>query len=168
MRKDEQTRPANKKSKNPSRYFGTDMLQLLRWCHVQDKTPLPDIWKRLANAPKGQHCQVIQGAMDETWKQLGGFQHLNFQVTTPLAKKIVGLEWIMHVAKDLSTGLHPFNVSYVTKEEAKEQHQQNCESKMLYCSKAAPTLANTQALLRDSKVHIPLTILQGKRINKPM
>jgi hypothetical protein len=115
----------------------------------------------LANASKGQHRHVIQGAMDETCKQLG-FQHLNFQITTPMAKKIVGLEWIMHVAKDLSTGLHPFNVGFVTKEEAEAQHQRNRKSDMLYSSEEAPSLADTQALLGDSAVHIPFTILQGR------
>jgi hypothetical protein len=137
------------------------VLKLLRWCHVQDEALLPDIWKQLANAPKGQHRRVIQGAMDDTCEQLG-FRNLNFQITTTVSKKVVGLEWVMHVADDLSTGLHPFTVGYVTAEQAKAQRQRNRESDMLYANEAAPSLANTKALLSDSKVHIPFTILQGR------
>jgi hypothetical protein len=160
-RQEDQNRRRADKNKNPSSYFGNDVLRLLRWCHVPDETLLPNVWKQLANAPKGQQRRVIQGAIDDTCEQLG-FRNLNFQITTTVAKKIVGLEWVMHVADDLSTGLHPFTVGYVTAEDAEAQRQRNRESDMLYASEAAPSLADTQALLGDSEVHMPLTILQGR------
>jgi hypothetical protein len=67
----------------------------------------------------------------------------------------------MHLADDLSTGLHPFTVGYVTAKQAEAQQQRNRKSDMLYANKVAPCLADIQALLSDSEVHTPLTILQG-------
>jgi hypothetical protein len=99
--------------------------------------------------------------VDDTCEQLG-FRNLNFQITRTVSKKVVGLEWVMHVADDLSKGLHPFPVGYVAAEQAEAQRQHNRESDMLYANEAAPSLADTQALLSDSEVHIPLTILQGR------
>ena len=65
-RQEDQNRRRADKNKNPCSYFGNDVLRLLRWCHVQDETLLPNVWKQLANAPKGQHRRVIQGAIDDT------------------------------------------------------------------------------------------------------
>jgi hypothetical protein len=127
VRQEDQTRRRAEKNKNPSSFFGNDVLKLLRWCHVQDKALLPDIWKQLANAPKGQHRRVIQGAMDDTCEQLG-FRNLNFQITMTVSKKVVGLEWVMHVVDDLSTGLHPFTVGYVTAEQAEAQRQRSASA----------------------------------------
>jgi hypothetical protein len=45
MRQDKQTRRADEKNKNPSSYFGADVLRLLRWCQVANETLLPNIWK---------------------------------------------------------------------------------------------------------------------------
>jgi hypothetical protein len=150
-RQDDQTQRRAEKKKSPSSFFGNDVLKLLRWCHVQDEELLPGICKQLVNAPaKGQHCRVIQGAMEDTCKQLG-FRNLNFQITTTVSKKIVGLEWVMHVLNDLSTGLHPFTVGYVTAKQAEAQRQRNCRRGMLYTNEVAPSLADTQALLSESK-----------------
>jgi hypothetical protein len=49
------TRWRTEKNKNLSSYFENDVLRLLRWCHIQDKSLLPDIWKQLTNTPKGQY-----------------------------------------------------------------------------------------------------------------
>jgi hypothetical protein len=68
---EDQTRRRADKNKNPSSYFGNDVLRLLRWCHVQDESLLPNVWKQLANAPKGQQRRVVQGAIDNTCEQLG-------------------------------------------------------------------------------------------------
>jgi hypothetical protein len=89
-RQEDQTRRQADKNKIPSSFFRNNVLKPLRWCHIQDKELPPDILQQPANASKGQHRRVIQGAMDKTCEQLG-FQNVNFQITKTMSNKVVGL-----------------------------------------------------------------------------
>jgi hypothetical protein len=79
-----------------------------------------------------------------------------------LPKKIVGLEWKVYDDDDLSSGLHPFSVRYVTVEEAEQQRMSNRASDMMFGGEAAPSLADSQAVMSANDVHIPATTLQAR------
>ena len=50
----------------------------------------------------------------------------------------------MYNDDDLSSGLHPFSIGYVSIEEAEQQNRANDHiSDMIYSSEAAPSLADT-------------------------
>jgi hypothetical protein len=47
------------------------------------------------------------------------------------AKKVIGLEWKVYDNDDLSSGLHPFSIDYVSIEEAEQQSHANHISDMI-------------------------------------
>ena len=124
-------------------------------------TQLSKLWKQIANAPKGQHRQVVQHAVDATLEMLA-FSRIRLLISAAVAKKVVGLEWKVYDDDDLSSGLvHPFSVGYISIEEVEKQSHVNHISDMIYSGEAAPSLADTQAVLSsNSNIHILVTTLQ--------
>lgn len=149
------------RNKSPSDYFGTGLRRLMRWCQVLSDQDLPPVYAQIAAAPKGQTRLVIQSAITEACEN-ARYSHLDIQVTTAISKRIINLEWATALTDDLSTGLHPFAIGYVTAEEAEIQREQNREADMLYASEAAPSLADTQAILSSTTVHIPTKMVHAK------
>jgi hypothetical protein len=58
-RQEENTRRTRDATKTPDSYFGGSLVTLLRWHQVATSTQLSKLWKQIANAPKGQHRQVV-------------------------------------------------------------------------------------------------------------
>jgi hypothetical protein len=78
------------------------------------------------------------------------YSGMRLLVSAVTAKKVVSLDWKVYDDDDLSSGLHPFSVGYVSVEEANQQSRTNHISDMMYSGDAAPSLANTQAVLSSS------------------
>jgi len=104
-------------TKTPGSYFGGSLITLLRWHQVATSTQLSKLWKQIANAPKVQHRQVVQCAVNKTLETLD-YSRIRFLLSAVVAKKVVGLEWKVYNNDDLSSGLHPFSIGYVSIEEA--------------------------------------------------
>ena len=82
-----------------------------------------------------------------------GYMHQN--PPSDAAKKMVSLDWKVYDDNDLSSGLHPFSVGYVSVEEANQQSHANHISDMMYSDDAAPSLADTQAVLSSTSQQHP-------------
>ena len=161
-RQEETARRTREATKTPDTYFGSSLVTLLRWNQVATGAELPRLWQQLAKAPKGQHRQVVQRAVDETIETLQ-YSGMRLLISAVTAKKVVSLDWKVYDDDDLSSGLHPFSVGYVSVEEANQQSRANHISDMMYSGDAAPSLADTQAVLSStSDIHIPVTTLQAR------
>jgi hypothetical protein len=91
-----------------------------------------------------------------------GYRGVRMEIITSVAKKVVGLEWKVYDDDDLSSGLHPFSVGYVSVQEAEQQRMANRASDMMFWGEAAPSLADSQAVMSANEVHIPITTLQAR------
>ena len=136
-------------------------MTLSRWNQVATGDELPRLWQQIAKAPKGQHRQVVQQAVDETIETLQ-YSGTRLLISAGTAKTVASLDWKVY-DDDLSSGLQPFSVGYVSIEEANQQSRANHISDMMYSGDAAPSLADTQAVLSStSDIHIPVTTLQAR------
>lgn len=162
QQRSDEARRQQEKTKKPSEYFGiAGLRKLMRWCHVFHEDDLPPIYASIASAPKGQTRLVIQNAIGEACEQ-AGLDHLDIQITTALSKRIADLEWASRVPDDLSLGLHPFVIGYVTPEETELQQEQNRVADLLYNGEAAPSLSDTQLLLNNQQVYIPRKLVEAR------
>jgi hypothetical protein len=106
-RQEDAARRTRDATKTPDSYYGGSIITLLRWHQVGQSAQLSPIWSRISNAAKGQHRQVVQRAVDEAIETLG-YRGVRMEITTSVAKKVVGLEWKVYDDDDLASGLHPF------------------------------------------------------------
>ena len=154
QRQADETRRDRERTKTPTEFFSPGIRKLMRWCQVLDETDLPPIYAQLASAKKGTHRLTLQQAIADTCEN-ANLSHLDIQISTGLAKRIVDLDWASSLTDDLSIGLHPFAIGYVTEEEAKVQREQNREADMIAIGEAGASLSDTQAVLGTASVHIP-------------
>jgi hypothetical protein len=138
----------------PDTYFGSSLVTLLRWNQVATGAELPRLWQQIAKAPKGQHHQVVQRAVNETIETLQ-YSRMRLLTSAVTANKVVSLDWKVYDDDDLSSGLHPFSVGYVSVEEANQQSRANHSSDMMYSGDAAPSIADTQAVLSSTSERHP-------------
>jgi hypothetical protein len=111
-------------------------MTLLRWNQVATGAELPRLWQQIAKAPKGQHRQVVQRAVDETIEMLQ-YSSMRLLISAVTAKKVVSLDWKVYDDDDLSSVLRPFSVGYVSVEEANQQSRADYISDMMYSGDAA-------------------------------
>jgi hypothetical protein len=147
-------------NKTPSDLFGTNIIKLMRWCQVTTEDQLPQVWRDLAQAPKGKQQQVLNRAVDEAVEALE-YKNLNLQVTLAVSKRIFGLEWILFTNDDLGSGLHPFTVGYITPEQAEDQRKRNRMTDLIQSGEAAPSFNDAREITDSPEVHIPFLVTQA-------
>ena len=88
----DETRRDRERTKTPTKFFGPGIRKLMRWCQVLDEVDLPPIYAQLASAKKGTHRLILQQAIADTCEN-ANLSHLDIQISTGLAKRIVDLDW---------------------------------------------------------------------------
>lgn len=147
---DEQRRIA--KAQDPVTQWLGDRItvKLLNYCQVTQESQLPDIWAQLANAKSSDRLQVLQAAVSQKKAEVDQ-PHLQFHITLPLLKTIMGMDWEMLSKDSIETGLQPFRC-YATDDEAALTHQQQVQ---LLLTGTSATLEDTNRLLTGTKVQMP-------------
>jgi hypothetical protein len=149
-------------NKRPSDLFGTNIIKLMCWCQVTTEDQPPQVWRDLAQAPKGKQRQVLDRAANEAVEALD-YKNLNLQVTLAVSKRIIGLEWIMFTDDDLGSGLHPFTVGYITPEQAEDQRKRKrIMTDLIQSGEAVPSLNDAREIMDSLEVHIPFLVTQAR------
>ena len=159
QREADEARRLRDTNKTPGDLFPSGLERLMRWCQAATEADLPAIYTLAARHKKGERRKVLQDAVHDALETLG--YHHDFPLSTKLSNKVFDLEWSSRLLDDLGLGLSIFTLGWVVDETAEVQKLRNAQADALYRGDAAPSLADTEAILDGSDdVHIPHTLAQ--------
>ena len=125
---------------------------LMRLCHVLQGPALPDVYHRLATAPKKQRHGVLQDAITSMAASLNVRQQLF--VPPGLVDKVMNLEWTSPDPDDMSLGINPALVGQPTPAEQIQMAHHIALQHQLDQGHASPSLADVQVLNTPATVRL--------------
>ena len=159
-RQAEAARRARDDRKDPSSLVGTQVLVLMRLCHVNQEEALPPIWGQLASCTKAQQLTTLSSAVNEVVMDEAPLVMLN--VTPTLKDRVVKLNFRMTDKQDFASGIQPFIFGTSTPSELQEEANQISLYQTIFTDNSAPSVSDAQSLLTPKNVTLPRELVQAR------
>lgn len=134
---------------------------LLRHCRVDNAEEVAPLWRRLANASKGEQHSIIQHELSKVCLMRGLSPELYCPiVTTAVKQTITSFTFAGAGVDDLASGCNPFLVSYAGSRAQQEAHEVANLSLQLDQGINQATLADVRSIRDKEKVKLPRDLHQ--------
>lgn len=158
---EERDRNDEREPKRVSDVYRETYTTLMRHCHVDNVDDVPSLWRRLANASKGEQQSIIQHELSKVCLVRGLAPELYCPVVTTLVKQtITTFAFVGTGVDDLSSGCTPFLVSYAGAQAQQEANEVANLALQLDQGTNQATLADVRSIREKEKVKLPRDLHQ--------
>ena len=99
-------------AKGPANLLGLNVHHLLHLTYVTNVESLPPLWTSLERAPKENHLEMLQAALDGAEALL--YAQFTIVVNLELLKRFLGIQILMEDREYLTMGVQPFTLGQHT------------------------------------------------------
>jgi hypothetical protein len=160
-RGEERDRGDEREPKRVSDVYRETYTTLMRHCRVEHVDDVAPLWRRMANATKGEQQSVIQHELSKVCLVRGLAPELYCPVVTTLVKQtITTFSFAGSGIDDLSSGCTPFLVSYAGAKAQQEANEVANLTMQLDQGTNQATLADVRSIREKEKVKLPRDLHQ--------
>ena len=151
----------NREPKRIDEVYRETYTTLLRHCRVEHPEEVAPLWRRLANAAKGEQQAIIQHELTKVCMIRGLAPELYCPVvTTAVKQSITAFTFASSGIDDLTTGCNPFLVSYAGARAQQEAREVANLSLQLDQGVNQASLADVRSIRDKEKVKLPRNLHQ--------